>query len=80
MPWWVTAPLVLLALVLVDRALLAAERRRWIYYRRAPSRRPTAGQALLNIEAIFRPEVQHVAEHRAAIGTDSDEDGEPPHR
>lgn len=79
MPWWITATLVLLVLVVaLDRLLLAAERRGWIYWRRSPPHRATAGHAMQSIEAIFRPEVQHVVEQRAAIDAEDDEDGEPP--
>jgi hypothetical protein len=77
-PWWLTAALLALALFAVDRLLLAAERRGWIYYRTTPPRRASAGTALLSVEAIFRPEVQHVVDERAALETDEDADGEPP--
>lgn len=78
MPWWIWIALAAVVLLAADRLLIAAERRRWIYYRNAPSRRTSAGNALLSIEAIFSPDKQHVVEERTAIRTDEDEDGEPP--
>jgi hypothetical protein len=66
------------ALFAADRLLLVAERRRWIYYRNAPPRRASVGNALLSVEAIFSPDKQHVVEERNAIKTDEDEDREPP--
>ena len=78
MPWWMWMPLTAVVLLAADRLLLAAERRGWIYYRTTPPRRASAGTALLSVEAIFRPELQHVVEERAALKTDEDEDGEPP--
>lgn len=77
-PWWIWMPLAVAALFAADRMLLAAERRRWIYYRNAPPRRASVGNALLSVEAIFSPDKQHVVEERNAIKTDEDEDGEPP--
>ena len=78
MPWWLWVPVVILACVALDRLLLAAERRRWIYYRTTAPSRGTVGHALLSLEALFMPEKRHVVEHRAAIDANEDEDGEPP--
>lgn len=78
MPWWIWIPLIAVVLLVGDRLLLAAERRRWIYYRRTSPSGSTAGNALLSIGALFSPAQQHVVEERTAIGTDEDEDGEPP--
>jgi hypothetical protein len=77
-PWWLWVPVVVLACVALDRLLLAAERRRWIYYRTTAPSRGTVGQALLSLETLFMPEKRHVVEPRAAIDADQPGDDEPP--
>ena len=62
MPWWGWALVGLLALGVVDRLLLAAERRGWINYRRTETRRGTAARAALSMQQIFEPDKHHVVE------------------
>lgn len=72
--WLVVTAVALFAL---DRLALAAEARNWIYWRRAGPRRTTAGQAMLGIQAIFEPQIQHVVRERSQIGAEQPGDGEP---
>lgn len=78
MTWaaWVIAAA--LALALVDRLALLAEARGWIRWRRTPPSRSAAGNALLHVQAIFEPQIQHVVEEREQIGADQPGDDEPP--
>lgn len=78
MPTWALVGLLVVGVVALDRLLLAAERRGWVYWPRSPPHRTTAGMALQRMEALFRLEVEHTVEERAAVELDEDEDGEPP--
>ena len=78
MTWWLWVPLAVVALFVLDRLLLAAERRRWIYYRTSQPQRSSVGHAMQNIQAIFEPDKQHVVDERAAIDADQPGDDEPP--
>lgn len=62
----------LVALVIVDRLLLAAERRGWIYWRRSKASVSRASSALLSIQSIFEPDREHVVEERAREEADID--------
>lgn len=68
----------LVALVIIDRLLLAAERRGWIYWRRSRASVSRASSALLSIQSIFEPDRKHVVEERAreeaAIDVAADDD------
>ena len=63
---WVVALVVLVVVVgyLLHRVALWAERRGWIFYRRR-GRPGAASNALLELDAIWKPEMQHVIEQRA---------------
>jgi hypothetical protein len=67
------------ALFALDRALLAAERRGWVYWRRRGPTPGAAGTALLEVQAIFEPDRQHVVEEIRRQGADIDHaaDDEP---
>ena len=77
MTWWLWVPVAVAGLFVLDRLLLAAERRRWIFYRTTASQRSTAGNALLGIQAIFEPDKRHVVDQRTAIDADQPGDDEP---
>jgi hypothetical protein len=77
-PWWLWLAVAVLACLALDRLLLAAERRRWIYYRTTAPKRSTVAQAVQSIELIFAPDKRHVVEQRAAIDADQPGDDEPP--
>jgi hypothetical protein len=75
MRWWMwVLTLGGLGLV-VDRILLAAEARGWIYYRKNKPSVTSVGTALFQLQAIVQPEKQHVVEQQLAIKEDEDEDG-----
>lgn len=71
---------VILGLVIIDRLLLAAERRGWIYWRRRKASVSRASSALLSIQSIFEPDREHVVEERAREEADIDvaADDDPP--
>ncbi|HUG85415.1 MAG TPA: hypothetical protein VMM13_12665 [Euzebya sp.] len=75
---WVVLLLVAgVGLVLLDRALLAAERRRWIYYRKTKAPKGAAAEQLLHLAAIWDPGAQHILEQRDAEEDAADEDPGP---
>jgi hypothetical protein len=68
MPSWLIWILVALAAIAVlfalDRLLLAAERRGWIYYRKKKPNPASVGSALMQVQALFEPPKQHVVDVR----------------
>lgn len=67
-----------LALILVDRLLLAAEARGWIYWRRRKASTGTFGGALLEVQKLVEPGQRHVAEAREERPAAPDDEGDPP--
>lgn len=63
-PWIVIAGLAAAALLL-DRAMLWAERRGWVYWRRNRASRSAVGSAMLELHSILEPDKEHVVEERA---------------
>jgi hypothetical protein len=53
---------VVAALVAVDRLLLAAEARGWIYWRRRKASPGTRAGAMLELHALLEPDRKHAAE------------------
>lgn len=75
MPWPVTVGLVVLAVLLLwllDRALLAAEERGWIYWRHRKPSSSQMGSAMLSVHGILEPDKQHVVEERQRQEADID--------
>ena len=68
---------VAVAIVCLDRLLLAAERRGWIYYRHSRGRSGSAASAFLEIQSMMEPSRKHVIEARQEKEED-DEAGDPP--
>lgn len=68
----------LIALWLIHRLALRAEARGWIHYRNPP--RGSVSYGVSRVDAILRPEVEHVIELRDAerIVAEVDESGAPP--
>ena len=65
------------AVLVVDRLLLAAEGRGWIYYRRRkPSARASAN-ALMSVLEIYKPEVHHTVEESRRADADEAGDDDP---
>jgi hypothetical protein len=77
MTWIGWAAVAVVVLIVVDRLALAAESRGWIYWRRRKPTRSTVGTAVLRVQAIFEPQIEHVVEERAEIGADQPGDDEP---
>jgi diguanylate cyclase (GGDEF)-like protein len=73
---WLVAGM--LALGVVDRLALLAEARGWIRWRRTPPSRSSTGNALLHVQTIFEPQIQHVVDEREQIGAEQPGDDEPP--
>ena len=78
MPWEVVVGVGALAVV-VDRAMLAAEARGWVRWRRSPPGRTAVGGAMLELHSILEPEKEHVVEERARErgAIDQADDDEP---
>lgn len=66
------------ALFALDRLLLAAERRGWIYYRRERARPGGVGNALLAAHALVEPQMRALIEQRAERPAESEAAGDPP--
>lgn len=73
-----------MALVVLDRALLAAEAKGWIYWRRRAPSQSSVGDALQQVQALVEPGAHHVVEERDRQQDAADEDPGPdplpPHR
>jgi hypothetical protein len=65
-------------LVVLDRFLLWAEARGWIYYRRKKASPGTLGSAFLEIQGMLQPGTQHVVEELRKEDVEADEVGDPP--
>lgn len=78
MTWilWVAGTVV--ALVVLDRVALWAEGRGWIHWRHSGPSRGTAGTAMLQVQALFEPGIEHVVKERTRIGAEQPGDDEPP--
>jgi hypothetical protein len=82
-PWIVIAGLVT-AVLLFDLAMLWAEGRGWVYWRRNKASRSALGSAMLEVQSILEPDKEHVVEERARergdiqqTGDDDPLDGDP---
>ena len=73
---WVLA--VVLALVVMDRLLLRAERKGWINYRRRGWSRSGAAFHSLTLQSIFQPSAEHLIEARYTEIEEEDDSGDPP--
>ncbi len=67
---------VVVGLVVVDRLLLAAERRGWIYWRKTSASPGTAASAMLEMQSMLEPGKTHVLE-ATREEMETDDDGEP---
>lgn len=73
---WITGAVVV-GLLVVDRVLLWAESRGWIYYRRNKPRGGAAVYHFLEMSSIFSPSMQEVIEVKVQEQKQVDEDGDP---
>jgi hypothetical protein len=74
--WTAIGLAIVAALLVVDRLLLWAEDRDWIYYRKRKPSITSLGTALFQMQAIVQPEKQHIVEARREIKEDEDDDGD----
>ncbi len=61
---------------MLDRVLLWAEERDWIYYRKRKPNITSLGTALFQMQAILQPEKQHIVDQKLENKEDEDEDGD----
>jgi hypothetical protein len=82
MTHWLGGALVLIAgLVLMDRALLQAEARGWIFYRRRKASPGTSAAAALTLQAMLQPQARHVVASvidRAEWQREDEDEGDGP--
>lgn len=82
LPSWLRAGLwiagILVALFLLDRLLLAAEARGWIYWRRRKASPGTLGNAIASAHALLEPDRRHLVEERRAVRREEEDEGGPP--
>jgi hypothetical protein len=76
---WVVLAVIGLAVaaLLLDRGLLAAESRGWIYYRRRRAPKGAAAERMLALGSIWDPSAQHVLDQRDVEEDAKDEDPGP---
>ncbi len=67
-----------IALYLLDKLSLWAERRGWIYYRHKRSSGGAIGNAFLELQAFFEPSKRYVIEERKNIKKDAQDSGDKP--
>ena len=65
-------------LYVLDRVLLAAEARGWIYWRHRKASPGTRAGALMELHALLEPDRKHTAEVLREETREEDEDGDPP--
>lgn len=75
----VSAALAVAVLVSLDRGLLWAQRRGWIYYRRRKPSRSALGSAFLEVQSIFEADKRHVLEVRRQEHREEDGEAAWPH-
>jgi hypothetical protein len=73
--WIVGAAIVLF---LLDKALLKAEARGWIYYRRNEPKRSGLGNAFLEIQKIWEPSKEAMVEVMKEEKKEQSDSGDPP--
>ena len=62
----------------LDRLLLAAEERGWIYWRRRKASPGTRAGALMELHALIEPDRKHTAEVLREEPHEEDDEGDPP--
>ena len=65
-------------LYVLDRLLLAAEDRGWIYWRRSNPSPGTRAGALMELHALLEPDRKHTAEVLREETHEEDDKGDPP--
>jgi hypothetical protein len=67
-----------IAIFVVDRLLLAAEAKGWIYYRRKRSSPGTSASAFLELQSMLEPGRHYELRELRADDSEQDESGDPP--
>ena len=75
--WLAITAAVISAAVVLDRLLLAAEARGWIYWRRRKASPGTRAGAMLELHAMLEPSRRHAAEVVRAEAHEEDDEGGP---
>lgn len=65
-------------LYVLDRLLLAAEDRGWIYWRRSKPSPGTRAGALMELHALLEPDRKHTVEVLREETHEEDDEGDPP--
>ena len=76
--WCLVGLAAVAALLLVDRLLLAAEARGWIYWRKRKASPGSLGSAMLEIQSHLQASARHAVEEQRRVVREDDEAGEPP--
>jgi len=76
--WTLAVVAVAALLVGLDRLLLAAEARGFIYYRRRKASPGSLGSAMLEIHSLMQPSARHAVEEQRRVVEEEDDEGEPP--
>jgi hypothetical protein len=74
--WFILVLGAVIAAVVIDRLMLAAEQRGWVYWRRRKPTTSAAGSAILSVQAIFEPDKGHVVEEQRRLEADIDVAGD----
>lgn len=75
--WAVAGLLVLAAVIALDRLLLRAEERGWIYYRRRKPSPGSVGSAVLQVHSILEPAKVYALEAKRTDGAEQDGEADP---
>jgi hypothetical protein len=62
----------------LDRLAVWMESRGWIYWRHKSGSSGSLGSAFLEVQSLFEPSKQHMAEVRRTEHTEEDDSGDPP--
>lgn len=65
-------------LVVLDRLLLMAEAKGYIYYRKRKASPASLGNAAMEIQAMLEPGGRHAAVEQRRVRTEMDDEGDPP--
>jgi len=76
--WTLAVVAVAVLLAGLDRLLLAAEARRYIYYRRRQGSPGTIAGAMMEVHSHLQPSVRHVVEEQRRVVEEEDDQGAPP--
>ncbi len=76
--WVLVGAVVAAAILGLDRLLLAAEARGFIYYRRRKASPGSLGSAMLEIHSLMQPSARHAVEEQRRVVEEEDDAGAPP--